>query len=431
MAGMTRTWVAVAAATATTLAVPACGAAHPGAVKRLFSAHVTVGNSPANVGMAIDAGQAVRTDPTGQVQFTADKLTCRQNYSTKVIVEPGSGVLLHYVNGSTVTCATSRSGPCSPKCNVDALHHTQVTMTDPVFTVVGSGNKVTVRVAAGSLTVSSTKVPGSVTLHAGQQVITVDGQRPGTPTYFDLAALSAFERQAFHDLRSTDPEAHLSATATAVPSQQSFTCGSPRPAFSSTGQISSDQPTTLTYRWRRSNGTLSGLYSMIFTGPGTQQARGDTWTPPTDNYQGTDTLRVSGVSGASASSEPSPITLTCIRAPAAILSNTLTSFTPTTGAMVSATWHVTTDSSAAFTFTAEFAQTSDPRLDITKDHNYYAAPSITESGQTIYDITVTWQYNPCLTDPYLVTSGTATGTGTLTTSPRVTKKTGTCVTPPA
>jgi hypothetical protein len=120
-----------------------------------------------------------------------------------------------------------------------------------------------------------------------------------------------------------------------------------------------------------------------------------------------------------------------MRARAAILSNTLTSFTPTTGATVSATWHVTTDSTAAFTFTAEFAQSSDPRLDITKDDNYYAAPSITESGQTTYDITVTWQYNPCLTDPYLVTSGTATGTGTLTTSPRVTKKTGTCVTPPA
>ncbi len=435
MAGMARTWVAAAVAAATMLAVPGCGSAngpppYAGQVLTRYHTQVTVAGTPAGSGTGIRAGQHVTTDLTGAVQFKASKLECRQYHSTNVIVEPSSGVLLKYASGhtsnSTVTCATSHSGGCHPECEVDAAH-IRVTMADPLFTIVSFDHKVTIRVAAGSLTVTSTQVPGSVTLHAGQQVTIADGQRPGTPIYFNLAQLSPFEQQAFHDLKSSDPQAHLSATAVAVSGKQSFTCGSGRPSLSFTGQISSDQPTTLTYQWQRSDGTLSGLYSMIFTRPGTQQAHGDTWTPPADNYQGTDTLRVSGVSRASASSEPSRIALTCIPAPAAIQSIKLTSFTPTTGATVSATWHVTTDSTAPFTFTAEFAQASDLSLDITKDDNY-VSQSMTESGQTIYDITVPWQYNPCLKDPYLVTRGTATGTGTPMTPSGVTKRTSTCVT---
>ena len=433
MAGMARTWVAAVAAAATMLAVPCCGGppTYAGHVLIRYHRGVTVAGTPAGSGTAINAGQHVTTDMTGALQFTAAKLTCRQYHGTDVIVVPSSAVLLRYFSGhasdSTVTCATSHGGRCHPRCQVDA-GHVRILMADPLFTIVGFDHEVTVRVAAGSVTVRSTEAPGSVTLHPGQQVITVDGQRPGTPTFFDLAQLPAFERQAFHDLRSSDPEAHLAATASTVSSEQSFTCGSGRPSFSFTGQISSDQPTTLTYQWQRSDGTLSGLYSMIFTRPGSQQARGDTWTPPADNYKGTDTLRVAGVSGASASSEPSEITLACIRAPAAITSMTLTRFTTTPGAMVSATWHVTTDSTAPYTFTAEFAQAYDQSVDITKDDNYYISPSMTESGQTIYDMTVSWRYDACLKDPLLVTRGTAAGAGSPMTSSAVTKKSGPCVT---
>jgi len=435
MGSKPRTWVAAIVAVVTMLSLAACGGSggptgYAGHVLTRFHTGVTVAGTPAGSGTPISAGQRVATDVTGALQFAAGKLTCRQFASTDVIVQPSSGVLLRYSGGgsstSTVTCSTSQSGPCHPRCKVDA-GHILITMADPLFTVLGYGSEITVRVAAGSLTLIRTGLSGSVTLNPGQQMTTVGDQLLSTPIYFDLADLPPFEQQAFHELRSSDPQAELRATTAAGLNDKSFTCGSQRPSLTVTGQIASDQPTTLTYQWQRSDGTQSGLYSMYFTRPGVQQAQADTWTPPTDNFEGTDTLKVYGVSAASASSEPANVRLRCTPASATIMSVSLTSFT-TSGTTASATWHVTTDTTDPFTFTAEFAQTRDTSTDITTDDNYYAAPAMTESGQTSYDIPVTWQYNACLPDPLVVTLGTASGAGAPVTTPLgITKKTGSCI----
>lgn len=409
MVRLARTWSVMVAAAAAIMAVPGCSSPPGGQVLDRYHRQVNVAGRPAGAGTPIYADQHVTTSASGELQFRiGQELTCDQYNGTDVIVEPSSGGLLEYVssstNDSTVTCATLGGGRKYVRAG-----HVRITMADPVFTVVRFNREVTIRVAAGSLTVTSTDAPGHpVTLHAGQQVIILDGQPPGEPTYFDLAQLSAFERQAIHYLNSSDVESHLSATAAAVTSTQSFTCGGTRPSISLTGSISSDQPTTLTYQWYRSDGTLSALYSMHFTRAGAQDARPDSWTPPADQYNGTDTLSVSGVSGATASSEPVPVTLTCTQ-PVAITSIKLTGFSSVPGT-VSATWHVTTDSTAAFTFTAEFALASDVTQDITKDDFYHKISPMTESGQTTYDITVPWQYSLCTTSPLVVTRGTAIGT---------------------
>jgi hypothetical protein len=196
------------------------------------------------------------------------------------------------------------------------------------------------------------------------------------------------------------------------PSPVSFACGSPRPGFTITGAITASRASTLTYHWVRTDGTSTGSQT-ISIGAGQTGNVTDSWTPPADNYSGSDALDItSPVSQMS----PTPISLACTGSH--VISVTIAQGTPTftnQGGMGFLTYTITinTDGTGAVSFdwSAAFAANSSG-----KDTG-----SMTLSGQTTYQETPApasgfYDGNECSPpnpgQPQLTYVLTATATGT-------------------
>jgi hypothetical protein len=91
------------------------------------------------------------------------------------------------------------------------------------------------------------------------------------------------------------------------PSPASFTCGSPRPGFAITGAITASRATPVTYHWVRSDGTSTSP-ATVTIGTGQTSDVTDSWTPPADNYSGSDTLDITSPVSQSTSI---PLSLSC------------------------------------------------------------------------------------------------------------------------
>jgi eukaryotic-like serine/threonine-protein kinase len=90
------------------------------------------------------------------------------------------------------------------------------------------------------------------------------------------------------------------------PSPAGFVCGTPPPTFTITGAITASRATAVRYHWIRSDGT-STRSATISIGTGQTRHVTDSWTPPADNFTGTDTLDITAPVSQSASI---PISLT-------------------------------------------------------------------------------------------------------------------------
>jgi hypothetical protein len=107
-------------------------------------------------------------------------------------------------------------------------------------------------------------------------------------------------------LSCVNPE--LSVTLTSSPtSPASFTCGTTRPAFTITGAITASRATALTYHWVRSDGTTTGSQTVSI-GAGQTGDVTDSWTPPADNFTGSDALDITAPISQTTSI---PISLSC------------------------------------------------------------------------------------------------------------------------
>jgi hypothetical protein len=110
--------------------------------------------------------------------------------------------------------------------------HTVIHVADPVFTVVRGQNQTTVRVAYGSVTITTTDlegraiVNGRAVVSAGQQVVIVDGQAPRPIITFELGQLPPFEQRAIRSL--APPESPSTSPTSALPTSPSPTSPLPQ-----------------------------------------------------------------------------------------------------------------------------------------------------------------------------------------------------------
>jgi serine/threonine-protein kinase len=125
----------------------------------------------------------------------------------------------------------------------------------------------------------------------------------------------------------------VSAAASIGPAAKTVTCGSPVPAFTAAGSITSPRAQTVTYYWSLSDGRATAPASMTFSKPGTLPAETLAITPQGDPSSGEAVLVVTSPVAASA---PAPYTLSCnvplhLAAPAAVSPASL-SVTPSVAA---------------------------------------------------------------------------------------------------
>jgi hypothetical protein len=73
--------------------------------------------------------------------------------------------------------------------------------------------------------------------------------------------------------------AGVSAAAAVTPATGTATCGTPAPAFTATGSITSRKAQTVSYYWSLSDGRVTPSATMTFTRPGTLPAQPLTITP--------------------------------------------------------------------------------------------------------------------------------------------------------
>jgi hypothetical protein len=114
--------------------------------------------------------------------------------------------------------------------------------------------------------------------------------------------------RASYRLLCAGSAAGVSAAAAVTPATGTATCGTPAPAFTATGSITSRKAQTVSYYWSLSDGRVTPSATMTFTRPGTLPAQPLTITPLGDPSSGAAVLVVSRPVAVSA---PAPYTLSC------------------------------------------------------------------------------------------------------------------------
>jgi serine/threonine-protein kinase len=100
----------------------------------------------------------------------------------------------------------------------------------------------------------------------------------------------------------------VSAAAAVTPATTTVTCGTPAPAFTATGSVTSRKAQTVSYYWSLSDGRVTPPATLTFTRPGTLPAQPFTITPLGDPTSGEAVLVVSKPVAVSA---PAPYALSC------------------------------------------------------------------------------------------------------------------------
>jgi serine/threonine-protein kinase len=114
--------------------------------------------------------------------------------------------------------------------------------------------------------------------------------------------------KAGYRLLCADGTGGVSAVAAVLPASRTVTCGTPAPAFTATGSITSRKAQTVSYYWSLSDGRVTPSATMTFTRPGTLPARPLSITPQGDPSTGEAVLVVSRPVAVSV---PAPYTLSC------------------------------------------------------------------------------------------------------------------------
>jgi hypothetical protein len=115
--------------------------------------------------------------------------------------------------------------------------------------------------------------------------------------------------KASYKLLCADSGAGISAVAAIQSASKAVTCGTPAPAFTATGSITSPKAQTVSYYWSLSDGRSTPPAALTFTSPGTLQAETLTFTPEGNPSSGEAELVVT--SPVAAASAPVPYTLSC------------------------------------------------------------------------------------------------------------------------
>jgi eukaryotic-like serine/threonine-protein kinase len=147
---------------------------------------------------------------------------------------------------------------------------------------------------------------------AGTQGVVPDTFTPAGDNYTGSAVIvvsgpvAATSNTATFTLACANPTLSV-VLSSSPPSPASFTCGSPRPGFTVTGAITASRATPVTYHWVRSDGS-STAPATVSIGTGQTRDVTDFWTPPADDYSGSDTLDVTSPVSQSTSI---PLRLSC------------------------------------------------------------------------------------------------------------------------
>jgi tRNA A-37 threonylcarbamoyl transferase component Bud32 len=208
----------------------------------------------------------------------------------------------------------------------------------------------------------------------------------GSGTIVITSPMAATSTAAPFSLTCT--KASIAVSLTSSPSSpDSVACASAPPTFTLTGSVTSDQPSSMTYHWVRSNGSVTGPVTVSLTA-GSARAVTDEFTPPSDTFTGSDTLDITAPSQLS---RLVPIELSCTYPPITITtSGDLPSGTAGTsyeGANVSAT-----GGEAPYTWRASGLP---PGLSMSTSGSISGTPA--EAGEFTVDVTATDSQSPAST----------------------------------